>query len=177
VIEKQLKKEPEDHWLWSRLSTVTYERRDYDEALAAAEKALEIVPDCPLALWSYAGALDMLGRTKEAMRVFGQIFLRGTEELETPDEDANECWEGRDWTDGIVKDCVFRMAGCLAKMGEPVAAKELYGLFLDLLKEGAPGIYSRAEAQARLKKLEPGSVSPQELRQRVNDKMSEFVKR
>ena len=57
AIRKQLDKEPDDHWLWSRLSGVKYEQHDYQGALEAAEKALDIVPDCPLAGWSYAGAL------------------------------------------------------------------------------------------------------------------------
>src|SRR5262249_26328292 len=52
VIRKQLQDNPEDHWLWARLAGAKYEQREYRGALDAAEKALEIVPDCPLALWS-----------------------------------------------------------------------------------------------------------------------------
>ncbi len=98
VVAKQLAKAPDDHWLWSRLFGARYERRDYQGALEAAEKALAIVPDCPLALWSYAGAVEMLGRTKDAVKVYLQLIRRGAEELKQPDEDANECWEGADWT-------------------------------------------------------------------------------
>jgi tetratricopeptide (TPR) repeat protein len=157
AIEKQLVKEPDDHWLWARLSTVKHEQRDYQGALDAAEKALDIVPDCPLALWSYAGALDMLGKTKEAGKVYLWLLRRGLEELETPDEDANECWEGADWTRGLVVDSIFRLAGSLAKMGERDKAIEWYKRFLELVDYGMPpGIYSREEARSRLKKLGPG---------------------
>jgi tetratricopeptide (TPR) repeat protein len=168
VIEKQLAKEPHDHWLWSRLSAVKYEQRDYQGALADAEKALEIVPDCPLAQWDYAGALDMLGRPKEALAVYRDLFHRGDEQLETPDEDAEECWEGKEWTAGLITDCAFRAAGCLAKLGDPVAAEDLYRIFLAMV-ENAPGIYSRKDAEARLKKLQrqKAVLSPKELRQKV----------
>ena len=153
VIEKQLAKEPNDHWLLSRLSSVKYERRDYDGALAAAEKALNVVPDCPLALWSYAGALDMLGRTKEAGKVYIDLTRRGLKELNEPDDDANECWEDADWTRGVVVDCIFRTAGCLAKIGKRADAVEWYNRFLGLLDFGMQGIYTRSDAAAQLKKL------------------------
>jgi tetratricopeptide (TPR) repeat protein len=153
VIEKQLVKEPDDHWLFARLSSVKFEQRDYDGALDAAERALRIVPDCPLALWSYAGALDMLGRTKEAGKVYIHLTRRGLKELNEPDEDANECWEDADWTRGLVVDCFFRTADCLAKIGKRDDAVEWYNRFLGLLDFGMQGIYSRAEATARLKKL------------------------
>ena len=151
VIEKQLVKEPDDHWLLARLSAVKYERRDYNAALDAAEKALKIVPDCPLALWSYAGALDMLGRTKEAGKVTIDLTRRGLTELNNPDEDSNECWEDADWTRGVVVDCIFRTADCLAKIGKRDDAVEWYHRFLGLLDFGMQGIYTRAEATARLK--------------------------
>jgi tetratricopeptide (TPR) repeat protein len=154
AIEKQLRNEPDDHWLWSRLSGVKYEQRDYQGALEAAEKALEIVSDCPLALWSYAGALDMLGRTKEAGRVYAQLHNRGLEDLKNPDEDADACWEGADWTRGLVMDCIFRIAGGLAKIGGRDEAVDWYKRFLTLLDyEAQQGIYSRADAMAKLKKL------------------------
>ncbi len=157
AIEKQLEKEPDDHWLWSRLSGVQYEQGDYQGALDAAKKALEIVPDCPLALWSYAGALDMLGETREALRVYIQLVRRGVEEIREPDEDADECWEGADWTRSLVVDCIFRIAGCMAKIGERDKAVRWYERFLDILECGMQqGIYSREDAIARLKKLVRG---------------------
>jgi tetratricopeptide (TPR) repeat protein len=153
AIEKELAKAPEDHWLWSRLSGVKYEQFDYQGALEEAERALEIVPDCPLALWSRAGALDMLGRTKEALRVYMDLTRRGTEELTSPDADAEECWEGADWTRSLVVDCAFRMASCLAKLRKWGMAEAMYRHFLDLLKLGIRGIYSREDALARMEKL------------------------
>jgi tetratricopeptide (TPR) repeat protein len=154
AIEKRLVKERDNHWLWSRLSAVKYEQRDYEGALADAAKALEIVPDCPLALWDYAGALDMLGRTPEAAKVYFQLLRRGLEELKTPDDDAKECWEGKDWTVGLMTDCSFRIAGLLAKNGERNRAVELYKDFLDLLDHGAASIYTREDAMVRLDKLQ-----------------------
>ena len=107
AIEKRLVKEPDNHWLWSRLSTVKYEQRDYAGARDDAMKALAIVSDCPLAQWSLAGALDMLGETKLALEMYRHLFRRGLEELKTPDEDAEECWEGREWTGGLMAEVVF----------------------------------------------------------------------
>ncbi len=169
VVEKQLRKEPDDHWLWARLSGVKYERRDYQGALDAAEKALTIVPDCPLALWSRAGALDMLGRTKEAGKIYIQLTRRGLAELSDPDEDANECWEGADWTRGLVVDCMFRTADCLAKIGKRDEAVEWYNHFLNLLDFGMQGIYSRADATARLKKLASGKKAVPDVRERMRE--------
>src|SRR5438067_1965603 len=79
AIEKRLEKEADDHWLWSRLADMRYEQHDYQGALKAAETAKEIVPDCPLALWSYAGALDMLGKNKEALEAYNDLLARGDE--------------------------------------------------------------------------------------------------
>jgi tetratricopeptide (TPR) repeat protein len=169
AIRKQLDKEPDDHWLWSRLSGVKYEQHDYQGALEAADKALDIVPDCPLAGWSYAGALEILGKTKEAGEVYAWLIRRGLEELKAPDADADECWEGKSWTQSLLADCVFQMAGCLAKSGAQDLAIRWYGDFLRLVDYGVQGIYSRKDAMRKLKKLVPGkgalregAVNPQE---------------
>src|SRR5258708_7620538 len=79
TIEKQLEKDGNNPWLGTRLSAVKHEQHNYEEALEAADKALAIVPDCPLALWSQAGAMDMLGKTKEALKVHEYLFNRGLE--------------------------------------------------------------------------------------------------
>jgi len=154
AIKKELDHEPDDHWLWSRLSGVKYEQRDYSGALDAAKKALEIVPDCPLALWSYASALDGLGKTKEAGKIYIQLLRRGVEELNRPDDDADECWEGAEWTRRLVMDCIFCLAATLPKIGMPERAATWYRRFLDLLHLGMPpGTFSREDARARLEKL------------------------
>jgi tetratricopeptide (TPR) repeat protein len=155
LIEKQLELEPDDHWLWSRLSGVQYEQRDYRAALVSAEKALVIVPDCPLARWSKAGAFEMLGKVDEAIGLYLQIFRGGHKQLSHPDTDANECWEGPDWTAGLIADCQFKLAGCLAKTGDRDAAVEAYQDFLSLTDLETKGLYSREDALKKLKKLVP----------------------
>ncbi|SRR5216683_946963 len=156
LIEKQLGKEPDDHWLWSRLSAVKYEQRDYQAASDAAEKALAIVPDCPLALWSKASALEMRGKTRDAIKVYIYLIIRGLSQLKSPDEDANECWEGVDWTLGLVADSSFRAAGCMAKTGRREKAVEMYLKLLSLPDMGIKGsIYSREEILKRVNKLVP----------------------
>ena len=85
----------------------------------------------------------MLGRTKEAGKIYIQLTRRGLQELNEPDKDANECWEGPDWTRGLVVDCIFRTADCLAKLGKRDDAVEWYSRFLNLLDFGMQGIYSR----------------------------------
>jgi tetratricopeptide (TPR) repeat protein len=170
AIEKQLRREPDDHWLWCRLSGVKYEQRDYQGALEAAEKALGIVPDCPLALWSKAGAVEMLGKADEAMSLYSPLLGRGLEQLENPDSDADECWEGPDWTSGLVADCVFRTAGCLAKIGLRDKAVQMYRLFLSLGDMGIQGIYSREDALERLNKLVPSKKAKREAAVKMMEK-------
>lgn len=155
AIERQLADEPDSHWLWSRLSCVKYEQRDYQGALDAAQRALAIVPDCPLALWDQANALDMLGKTKEAGLIYSRLFRRGFQEIKEPDEDAEECWEGEQWTWALVVDCIFRIAGCLAKTGASDEAIVCYQHFLFFLRHGIQGIYTIEDGMAALRKLMP----------------------
>jgi hypothetical protein len=173
AIERELIKEPDNHWLWSRLSTVKYEQRDYQGALQAAQKAVKVVPDCPLALWGKAGALDMLGRTMEAARIYPRLFQRGLQELRNPDEDAEECWEGADWTRALMVDCLFRFALCLEKLGERKMAINVYQRFLYSLDMGQQGIYSAEDARRRLRKL---GTSKKDMPKGIAGELREAVK-
>ncbi len=175
LIEQKLRKEPEDHWLWSRLSGVKYEQRDYRGALAAAEKALDVVPDCPLALWSKAGAVEMLGQTGEAAKIYAQLFRRGLGQLKNPDEDANECWEGPAWTASLLVDCLFKIAGCLATTGHQDRAVQVYRDFLSLVDLGVQGIYSREDALKRLRKLLRGKRARHEAAVKVMEQEKELI--
>jgi tetratricopeptide (TPR) repeat protein len=155
AVEKQLEREPNSHWLWSRLSCAKYEQRNYKGALDAAQRALALVPDCPLALWDQAGALEMLGRVKEAGLIYSLLLRRGFQEINEPNEDAEECWESEQWTWALMVDCIFRIAGCLEKTGAPDEAVSWYRHFLFFQRQGIQGIYTVEDAVASLKKLAP----------------------
>jgi len=125
-------------------------------------EALKIVLDCPLALWSKVVAVEMLGKPDEAIGRYSWLLRRGLEQLKKPDEDADESWEGQDWTLGLMADCIFRFAGCLAKTGKRGDAVEKYRAFLSLADLGLPSIYSREDAKARLDKLMPSKKARRE---------------
>src|SRR5574339_804672 len=88
AIRRQLEARPRHHWLLTRLSSVYYERRRYALALRYAEKAFDEAPACPLVLWDYAGALQMLGRHHEALDLYARIVTRGVNRIA-----SGECGE------------------------------------------------------------------------------------
>src|SRR5689334_17516155 len=79
LIRAQLRRKPEDHWLLTRLSLTYYEQRQYRKSLYYAAKALQIAPYCPLAIWDYAGSLDMLERRKRALSIYEWLVSWGEE--------------------------------------------------------------------------------------------------
>src|SRR5881628_249560 len=81
AIRAELKHTPEHHWLLTRLGTTYYEERKYVTALRYVERALRMVPKCPLVLWDYAGSLQMLGRHREAMSVYSRLIRRGARRI------------------------------------------------------------------------------------------------
>ncbi len=104
LIHQELASDPDNHWFIARLALCTYERRQYQEALTLATKASVIHPGCPLALWEYAGALDMLGREREAIRVWMELLQ--TEEDVRLDE---PCWEDETWSESLLNNCRYRL--------------------------------------------------------------------
>ena len=148
AIQEELKDDPANHWLLTRLSTTWYEQGDYQEALQWVEKARELAPDCPLVLWDFAGTLDMLGREREAIAVYRSLLERGAEVLA-----EDECGEGIEWATGLLTDCVYRAGRCNEELGNRVKAATLYRNYRDLVDMGSRSIYPREEAVARLRKL------------------------
>ena len=83
LIESELELEAEHHWFLSRLALTYYEQHEYARALEIEERARALAPDCPLGLWGYAGALDTLGREREAIDIYDEIIERGVHALAT----------------------------------------------------------------------------------------------
>jgi tetratricopeptide (TPR) repeat protein len=61
LIRAELNEKPNSHWLLTRLGLTYYEERAYRASLWYSQKALRLAPECLLALWDYAGSLQMLG--------------------------------------------------------------------------------------------------------------------
>jgi tetratricopeptide (TPR) repeat protein len=148
LIRVALRKEPDSHWLLTRIGLTYYEEYKYGKALFYTERALQLAPNCPLALWDYAGALDMLGRTREAVYIYKRLVKRGIEDIAYGD-----CGEGLAWARGLVADCFYRLAKCYDELGRHKNSLDYYSRHLQLRGPGCRSIYSVSEVKARIKEL------------------------
>lgn len=155
-ILRELKSKPNDHWLLTRLSLTHYEQRDYATALKYVEKAKEIMPRCPLVLWDYAGALQMLGRHAEAIDTYNAITAKGVKRLARGD-----CGEGLAWARGLIADSYYRISRSLEALGDKKQAEEAFIAHLDMRGPGCRSIYPLAELnkQRSSNKLRRGLTS------------------
>lgn len=113
AIIAALRTKPESHWLFSRLALTHYEELEYEKALELDEQALALAPNCPLALWGYAGSLEMLSREREALKIYQRLIDRGAEAIA-----HGECGEGLARARGLVADSYYRMATCYESLGK-----------------------------------------------------------
>lgn len=142
LLLQELKRAPDDHWLLTRLSTTYYEERKYSQALKLSERAVQLAPQCPLALWDYAGALDMLGREPEAIGIWRRIIERGAAALA-----KDECGEGIRWARSLVNDARYRIALALRDVGKSAAALQQLDEHLAHRSPGCSSIYPLAEVR------------------------------
>jgi len=140
ALRRRLKAEPRHHWLLTRLSSVYYERRRYVLALRYAEMAFDEAPSCPLVLWDYAGALQMLGRHPEALDLYARIVTRGVNRIA-----SGECGEGKAWARGLVSDSYYRASMSLKAIGNERASLSALEQCLDLRGPGCRSIYQLTE--------------------------------
>jgi tetratricopeptide (TPR) repeat protein len=136
AIEKALAVDPHNHWLLTRLALTYYELRDYSEALRYSEQALALDPKCPLALWDYAGTLQMLARHREAVEVYRGLVRRGAKRIA-----LGRCGEGVARARGLIADCHYRLAESLKALGRADEALAEFTKHLDLRGPGCRSIY------------------------------------
>jgi len=141
MIEKLLLEDPDNHWLLTRLSSVLYEQKKYEEALAASEKALQIAPDCPLVLWDYAGVLRMLSHSDKAVKIYKSILARGVEDVAFGD-----CGEGLRWAKSLLNDCRYHLAIILLEVGDNKNALFYIQEHLKNRRRGQYSCFSRNKA-------------------------------
>ena len=148
AIRTALRDEPESHWLLSRLALTFYEEFKYEKALEYEARALNLAPNCPLALWGYAGTLDMLGREREALKIYRRLVRRGAESIA-----YSECGEGLARARGLVADSLYRIAGCYESLGNSRKAVKFLEKHLAQRGKGCHSIYPLREVRKELNEL------------------------
>lgn len=136
-IERELLFSPHDHWLWFSLSSACYELKDYEMALKCARRAVEYAPECPLALWHYAGALYMTGQEDAAFAIWMVLLNKDIEELADGDHG-----EGMDWALQLVNDVQFRLGLYYQRHGMEELETRSFEKYLHNRRHGVGSIYS-----------------------------------
>jgi tetratricopeptide (TPR) repeat protein len=142
LIRKSLRHEPNDHWLLTRLGLTYYEQKQYKRALYYENKALQIAPYRPLVIWDYAGTLDMLGRTKEALSIYRWLASWDEERLA-----YGPCGEGVQAARSLAADCFCRIGAILEEQGQRKRAITAYREHLSRRTRGTRSIYPLAQVK------------------------------
>jgi tetratricopeptide (TPR) repeat protein len=144
LIRKELRKNRDDHWLLTRLSLTYYEQKQYRQSLRYVVQALQIAPYCPLAVWDYAGTLDMLRQKKKALQIFEWLISWGEKAIA-----YGECGEGIRFARSLIADCYYRVARIHEESRQRVKAERAYRQHLSRRKRGDRSIYTLAEVKRR----------------------------
>jgi len=149
VLFALLDQDPTNHWLLSRISSTFYEQRNHRRALTYARRAVQIKPQCPLALMDYAASLDMLGKTEEAISIWKLLLKRGYRSIA-----YGECGEGVRWAKEIASSCRYRIGLGHKRLGENRLALKYLKLHLKHRQRGIPDLYSRKHVQNEIMIIE-----------------------
>jgi tetratricopeptide (TPR) repeat protein len=149
LIREELRKNRDDHWLLTRLSLTYYEQKQYRKSLQHVIQALQIAPYCPLAVWDYAGTLDMLRRKKRALQVFQWLISWGENRIA-----FGECGEGIRFARSLIVDCYYRIARIHDERRERAKAMRAYRQHLVRRKRGVRSIYPLSEVKRRYTALQ-----------------------
>lgn len=147
LLQLELNRDPNNHWLLTQIGATWYEQRRYKSALKYLIRSIRIVPDCPLTLWNLAGTLDDLNRPEKAIPIYVRLIRSTTRASDDP------CWESPEWSDTLKVDCVFRLGVCLMRSGKPWAAEECFRNYVQLVLAGRTGSYSLEDARLEILSL------------------------
>ncbi|MFO0969405.1 MAG: tetratricopeptide repeat protein [Gemmataceae bacterium] len=148
LLQEELKREPESHWLLTRLGTTYYEEHDYKNALELTQQAHQLAPNCPLVAWDLAATLEMLDDDRAALRIYQRLFETGVKAIAN-----DECGEGEAWARSLLGDCLYSAAGCLHRLGRHEEALRSIQRYLGFRAIGVKSIYSVKDARARLQEI------------------------
>ena len=149
ILFRELRKDPQDVWVLTQISSAYYEERKYGRALEYSRRALRSNPQEPLALWHHAGPLLMLDLPQEAMHVCRRILKMGARKI-----GLVETTEGIWWAEALLNDCRYAIALCYRDLGNTGMEKRYLRLCLRNRRPGLRSVFSRREIAGRLRELE-----------------------
>jgi len=144
-IHEALEDAPTDHLLWLTLSLTYYEEKKYEKALQCSQRAVELQPSCPLALWHFAGALFMNGREDPALVIW--TILR---DMDLEAVAYGECGEGMDWALQLVNDVHYRIGRYYEWKEEHAQARTSFEKYLHNREHGVGSIYNKKHVEEYL---------------------------
>jgi tetratricopeptide (TPR) repeat protein len=148
LIQDELLYQPMDHWLWMHLGLTYHEDHDYEKAVQCSKLAVQLAPNCPLALWHYAGSLDMAGRGTFALAIWIMLLTMDIEEVAYGDHG-----EGMKWALQLLNDVHYRMGRYYQRMGKKDLAIESFRKYLHNRAHGVGSIYDLSKAKEELARL------------------------
>jgi predicted Zn-dependent protease len=148
LIQEELISAPTDHWLWMTLSLTYYEQKQYEKALECSKVAVQYQPDCPLAIWHYAGSLYMTGHEDAALVIWTMLLQKEPEEVA-----YEECGEGMDWALQLLNDVHYRMGRYYEWKGITELARVSYEKYLHNRRHGVGSIYETKNVENYLARL------------------------
>ncbi len=137
-IQEEMVSAPADHWLWMHLGLTYYEEKAYDKALICSKRAVELQPNCPLALWHYGGSLYMSGKEEAALAIW-TIFL----DMDLEEIAHGECGEGMDWALQLVNDVHYRLGRYFQRKRQEDLARASFEKYLHNREHGVTSIYEK----------------------------------
>jgi len=154
ILEKELKKSPEDHWIITQLSEVFYEMRNYDKALELSTKAIELAPDCPLVMNDNALHLYMLEKDSEAIVIWNKMLKKGVEKIA-----YGECGEGLRNAKSMLNDVRMRIGLSYFETGQKEKALFYFKEHLNNRQRGIYSNFTKQEVAKKIKELEASFIN------------------
>lgn len=148
LIQEELVSAPVDHWLWMHLGLTYYEEKKYPKALECCRRAVELKPDCALALWHYAGCLAMTENESSAVAIWTLILQMDIERVAD-----GECGEGMDWALQLVNDVHYRMGRYFHRTGQERLAAESFEKYLHNRGHGVDSLYDADAVKKELRAI------------------------
>jgi len=126
LLRKKLIKEPNDHWLLTRIASTYYEEGRNKLALRFALKAYSLNGTCPLVNWDLAIALSKNNEVRKAIALLEGIIDRDIHELA-----YGECGEGYNWALALKNDSLFVLGNLFSTLNENKKANACYEEYIE----------------------------------------------